>query len=102
MSMSLQANRYYATGRRKSSTARVFLSLGSGKVTINGRTPEDYFPRELAALVPLAEDGLVEMGERSFSLTPIGRLLMRNVGMCFDAYLPAHQQGEQPRFSRAV
>ncbi len=63
---------------------------------------EDYFARELAALGPLAEDGLVRMGERSFSLTPIGRLLMRNVAMCFDAYLPAHQQGEQPRFSRAV
>ena len=63
---------------------------------------DDYFARELAALEPLIEDGLVEMAERGCSLTPIGRLLMRNVGMCFDAYLPAHQQGEQARFSRAV
>ncbi len=32
----------YATGRRKTSAARVFLTKGSGKVTINGKTPEQY------------------------------------------------------------
>jgi len=63
---------------------------------------EDYFARELAALEPLVADGLVKMGDRQFELTPIGRLLMRNVAMCFDAYLPSHQQSETPRFSRAV
>jgi len=63
---------------------------------------EDYFARELAALKPLIEDGLVRMSGRGFELTPIGRLLMRNVAMCFDAYLPAHQQSDVPRFSRAV
>ena len=34
---------YYGTGRRKSSIARVFLRPGSGKITVNGRTFEDYF-----------------------------------------------------------
>jgi len=63
---------------------------------------EDYFARELAALQPLIADGLLVMRERSFELTPIGRLLMRNVAMCFDAYLPGHQQSDTPRFSRAV
>ena len=63
---------------------------------------EDYFARELEALKPLMADGLLVMRERSFELTPIGRLLMRNVAMCFDAYLPAHQQSDTPRFSRAV
>jgi oxygen-independent coproporphyrinogen III oxidase len=48
------------------------------------------------------EDGLVVMRELGFELTPVGRLLMRNVAMCFDAYLPGHQQSETPRFSRAV
>ena len=38
--------RVYATGRRKSATARVFLSPGTGQITINRRTIEDYFPRE--------------------------------------------------------
>jgi oxygen-independent coproporphyrinogen-3 oxidase len=63
---------------------------------------EDYFARELVALQPLVADGLLVMRERGFELTPIGRLLMRNVAMCFDAYLPGHQQSETPRFSRAV
>jgi len=47
MTMARQAARFYATGRRKSSTARVFLRLGTGSVSINGRTIEDYFPREI-------------------------------------------------------
>ena len=34
---------YYGTGRRKTSIARVFLRPGSGKITVNGRTFEDYF-----------------------------------------------------------
>lgn len=35
-----------STGRRKSSTAQVFLTAGSGKITINNRSLEDYFGRE--------------------------------------------------------
>ena len=38
--------RVYATGRRKSATARVFMSPGTGQITINRRPVEDYFPRE--------------------------------------------------------
>ncbi len=38
--------RLYATGRRKSATARVFLAPGTGQITINKRSLEDYFPRE--------------------------------------------------------
>ena len=34
---------YYATGRRKTSSARVFMFSGSGKVTINGKAGEEYF-----------------------------------------------------------
>ena len=37
-----------STGRRKSSTAQVFLTSGSGKITINKRTLENYFGRETA------------------------------------------------------
>jgi len=37
-----------STGRRKSSTAQVFVSAGSGKITVNNRTLEDYFGRETA------------------------------------------------------
>ena len=35
----------YGTGRRKTSTARVHLRQGTGKITINGRTLDEYFPR---------------------------------------------------------
>ncbi|MEE9252068.1 MAG: 30S ribosomal protein S9 [Thermodesulfobacteriota bacterium] len=37
---------YYGTGRRKTSVARVWVSPGSGNITINNRTPESYFHRE--------------------------------------------------------
>jgi len=40
------AAQYYATGRRKTSTARVFLRPGSGAIKVNRRTFEEFFPRE--------------------------------------------------------
>ncbi len=39
------AVKYYATGRRKTSVAKVWLTLGEGKITVNGRSLEEYFPR---------------------------------------------------------
>jgi small subunit ribosomal protein S9 len=41
----------YATGRRKSSAARVFLSAGSGNIVVNGRPLDEYFGRETARMV---------------------------------------------------
>lgn len=40
------ATQFYATGRRKESTARVFLRPGSGAITVNRRQFTDYFPIE--------------------------------------------------------
>lgn len=42
---------FYGTGRRKTSTARVFLRPGSGTITVNGRTFEDYFPNDVLKMV---------------------------------------------------
>ena len=42
----MAAVQYYATGRRKTSTARVFLRPGSGAISINYRTFESFFPTE--------------------------------------------------------
>ncbi len=42
---------YYSTGRRKSSAARVFLKRGSGNITINNRTLDQYFGRETGRMV---------------------------------------------------
>jgi small subunit ribosomal protein S9 len=44
-------NSFYATGRRKNAIARVWLSPGSGNVSINKRTLEDYFGRETSRMV---------------------------------------------------
>lgn len=45
------ADRNYGTGRRKTSTARVFLSSGTGKITVNGKPLEQYFGRETSVMV---------------------------------------------------
>ena len=42
---------YYGTGRRKTSTARVFMSKGSGKIVINKLPLEEYFGRETAHMI---------------------------------------------------
>lgn len=42
---------YYGTGRRKSSTARVFVRLGTGTITVNNRPLDEYFGRETARMV---------------------------------------------------
>ena len=57
-------NQYYGTGRRKSSTARVFLRPGSGNISINNRTLEEYFGRETARMVVRQPLELVEMVEK--------------------------------------
>ena len=49
--------RFYATGRRKRATARVFLKAGSGVISVNGRAFEEYFPVASSQLIvqqPLA------------------------------------------------
>jgi small subunit ribosomal protein S9 len=42
---------YYSTGRRKTSTARVFLRKGSGSITVNKRPLDTYFGRETARMI---------------------------------------------------
>lgn len=42
---------HYGTGRRKSSTARVFLRPGKGNIVVNHRPVEDYFGRETACML---------------------------------------------------
>ncbi|VAY02508.1 30S ribosomal protein S9 [Arsenophonus endosymbiont of Aleurodicus dispersus] len=44
-------NQYYGTGRRKSSSARVFIKTGSGNIIINQRSLEEYFGRETTRMV---------------------------------------------------
>jgi len=54
------AETYYGTGRRKTSAARVFITSGSGNVTVNNRTLEQYFGREVARMIVRQPLELVE------------------------------------------
>jgi len=60
----------------------------------------DYFAEDLRLLAPLAQDGLVDIRERTIQVTAKGRLLIRNICMCFDAYL--RQKARMQQFSRVI
>ena len=51
----------------------------------------DYFAESLEKLRPLEEDGLVEIQKRNIIITKTGRLFLRNIAMCFDAYLQGRE-----------
>jgi len=58
----MAAQHYYGTGRRKSSTARVFMKSGSGNIVINNKPLEDYFGRKTAHMIirqPLERSDMV-------------------------------------------
>ncbi len=59
----MAAEQFYGTGRRKTSTARVFIKKGSGQITVNGRALGDYFGRKVAQMIvrqPLEKTDNVE------------------------------------------
>ncbi len=58
------AKQFYGTGRRKSSTARVFLKSGTGAITINSLTVEEYFGRGTARMIALQALEAVEMTDK--------------------------------------
>ncbi|MSP06037.1 MAG: 30S ribosomal protein S9 [Candidatus Fonsibacter sp.] len=49
-SLSVSDNRFYATGKRKSSIARVWLKVGSGTILVNGKKYREYFKRPVLQL----------------------------------------------------
>jgi small subunit ribosomal protein S9 len=55
---------FYATGRRKSSTARVFLTKGTGDITINSRPLDQYFGREVARMIVRQPLELVDLNDK--------------------------------------
>jgi small subunit ribosomal protein S9 len=59
---------HYGTGRRKTATARVFLRPGTGEVTVNGRSLDNYFPNEVLKMVIKQPLLLTESAER-FDIT---------------------------------
>jgi small subunit ribosomal protein S9 len=55
--------RIYATGKRKTAVARVYIKAGAGRITVNGREFEEYFP--VLALRAVATQPLVLTGKRT-------------------------------------
>ena len=47
----MSATQYYGTGRRKTSTARVFIKSGDGNITVNSKPLDQYFGREVARMI---------------------------------------------------
>ena len=105
----------YGTGRRKSSTARVFLKRGSGQITINSRTIEQYFGRETGRMIVCQPLETVEMAKDfDFNITVAGGGISGQAGairhgitralMVYDESLrkPLRQAGFVTRDAREV
>ncbi|MGL4861194.1 MAG: oxygen-independent coproporphyrinogen III oxidase [Enterobacteriaceae bacterium] len=59
----------------------------------------DYFTTDLQLLQPMVEDQLLTLDDQQIQVTPKGRLLIRNICMCFDIYLRQHVRRQ---FSRVI
>ncbi|EGG29725.1 SSU ribosomal protein S9p (S16e) [Aequoribacter fuscus] len=69
----MAAAQYYGTGRRKTSTARVFLTQGEGAITVNDRPIDVYFGREVARMIVRQPLELVDMADRfNVNVTVVG------------------------------
>ncbi|MGB5278059.1 MAG: 30S ribosomal protein S9 [Gammaproteobacteria bacterium] len=62
------AESYYATGRRKSSSARVYLNNGNGEITVNGRPLDIFFGRQTNRMIVRQPLDVVEMNDK-FDIT---------------------------------
>lgn len=89
---------------RRDAITRVMCDLELDRKAFGGAWGidfDDYFAAALDDLAPLAADGLVALDGGMIRVTPIGRLFLRNIAMCFDAYLK-QEAGIQPRYSRTA
>ena len=67
------SEQYYATGRRKTSSARVFLRRGNGNIIVNQKPLDEYFGRETARMVVRQPLEVVDMKENfDFYITVSG------------------------------
>jgi oxygen-independent coproporphyrinogen-3 oxidase len=61
---------------------------------------DKYFVEELAELAGLAKEGLLDLDDQWINVTPVGRMLIRNICMVFDKYL--RHESEVGRYSRVI
>jgi len=62
----------------------------------------DYFSQEIDALGEFEDDGLLTVTDDLIQVTSLGRLLIRNIAMTFDAYLAKQTSDKKPTYSRTV
>lgn len=89
---------------RKHVIMRLMCDLEIDKGTVErqfGIEFDEYFEGSILELQQFVEDGLVTLAPSHIRINGAGRLLLRNIAMCFDAYLGAMQK-EKPVFSRTV
>ena len=60
----MPATAFYGTGRRKSSTARVWLKPGKGAITVNARSLDDFFGRETGRMIVRQPLEVVQLADR--------------------------------------
>jgi small subunit ribosomal protein S9 len=60
----MAASTQYGTGRRKTATARVFMKNGTGKITVNNRTLDEFFGRETGRMIVRQPLEMVQMADR--------------------------------------
>jgi oxygen-independent coproporphyrinogen-3 oxidase len=88
--------------QRRETIMRLMCDLGLDYAAMSQRLGLDFerhFERELSSLADLEADGLVEKTSAGLNVTDLGRLLIRNIAMLFDAYLPAEKER---RFSKTI
>lgn len=89
---------------RKETINQLMCNLEIDKRRIEGRFGivfDEYFRADLPKLEPFIREGLVEHGDDRVTVTGSGILIIRNIAMCFDAYLERMMR-EKPVFSRTV
>ena len=62
--MAAAQKQYYATGRRKTSSARVYLSMGKGDIIVNGKPVDEFFGRKTAQMIVRQPLDVVEMNDK--------------------------------------
>ncbi|MGI2258589.1 oxygen-independent coproporphyrinogen III oxidase [Shewanella sp. GXUN23E] len=65
-----------------------------------GITFEEYFAEDLKLMQTFIDDKLVDITDRKITVSPTGRLLIRNICMCFDVYF--REKARQQQFSRVI
>jgi small subunit ribosomal protein S9 len=58
------SEQYYATGRRKTSSARVYMSAGTGTIVVNGLPVDDFFGRKTSRMIVRQPLDIVEMNDK--------------------------------------